>query len=40
VDDEKVANLISMDFDPGQAVAALKRHNNDLELALNDLLAA
>jgi uncharacterized UBP type Zn finger protein len=39
VDDEKVASLVSMDFDPAKAVAALKRHNNDLELALNELLA-
>ena len=38
VDDEKVASLVSMDFDPVKAVAALKRHNNDLELALNELL--
>ena len=39
VDDEKVASLVSMDFDPAKAVAALKRHNNDIELALNELLA-
>ena len=39
VDDEKVASLVSMDFDPTKAVAALKRHNNDIELALNELLA-
>jgi hypothetical protein len=31
--------LVSMDFDPGKAVAALRRHNNDLELALNELLS-
>ena len=39
VDDEKVASLVSMDFDPVKVVAALKQHDNDLELALNDLLA-
>jgi BRO1-like domain/ALIX V-shaped domain binding to HIV/UBA/TS-N domain len=39
VDDEKLANLVGMDFDPSKVVAALMRHNNDFELALNDLLS-
>ena len=39
VDDEKVASLVGMDFDSAKAFAALKRHNNDIELALNELLA-
>jgi len=39
VDDEKVANLVAMDFDPEKVVAALKRNDNNLEQALNDLLS-
>lgn len=39
VDDEKVANLVAMDFDPDKVVAALKKYDNDLEQALNDLLS-
>lgn len=38
VDDEKVASLVAMDFDPEQVVAALKKYNNNLDQALNDLL--
>ena len=38
VDDEKVANLVAMDFNPDSVVAALKKHNNDIEQALNELL--
>ena len=39
VDDSKVANLVAMEFDPEKVVAALKRHGNDFDLALNDLLS-
>jgi hypothetical protein len=39
VDDEKVANLIALDFDPEKVVAALKKHDNDFEEALNELLS-
>jgi ALIX V-shaped domain binding to HIV len=39
VDDEKFANLVAMDFDPERVVAALKKHSNDFEQALNDLLS-
>jgi hypothetical protein len=39
VDDEMFANLVAMDFDPNRVVAALKRHDNNFELALNDLLS-
>lgn len=38
VDDEKVANLVVMGFDPSRVVAALRRHRNDLDQALNELL--
>jgi hypothetical protein len=38
VDDEKVATLVSMDFEPSKVVAALKKHNNDVDQALNELL--
>jgi len=38
VDDEKVASLVAMDFDPDKVVDALKRHDNNVDLALNDLL--
>lgn len=39
VDDEKVASLISMDFDPENVVKALKKTNNNVEEALNHLLS-
>ena len=39
VDDSKVAHLLAMDFDPEKVVAALKKHNNDMDLAINDLLS-
>ena len=39
VDDEKVASLVGMDFDAEQATEALRRHNNNIEEALNDLLS-
>lgn len=38
VDDEKVASLVAMDFDPEQVVQALRKYDNDVERALNDLL--
>lgn len=38
VDDEKVASLVAMDFDPDKVVAALKKYDNDVEQALNELL--
>jgi hypothetical protein len=38
VDDLKVAHLVAMDFDPDKVVAALKRHHNDIDQALNELL--
>ncbi|KAL3944132.1 MAG: hypothetical protein SGBAC_001779 [Bacillariaceae sp.] len=40
VDDEKVATLVAMDFDPASVVAALKNKNNDVDAALNELLSA
>jgi hypothetical protein len=40
VDDEKVASLVAMDFDPDKVVAALKRCDNNIEQALNELLAS
>lgn len=39
IDDEKVASLISMDFDPEKVVAALKKCDNNMEHALNELLS-
>jgi uncharacterized membrane protein YgcG len=39
VDDEKVASLVAMDFDPDRVVAALKKHDNNVEQAINDLLS-
>lgn len=39
VDDEKVASLVAMDFDPDKVVAALKKYDNDVEHALNELLS-
>ena len=38
VDDEKVAHLVGMDFDPEKVVEALIMYNNDMEDALNHLL--
>ncbi|CAJ1953491.1 unnamed protein product [Cylindrotheca closterium] len=40
VDDEKVATLVAMDFDPANVVEALKNKNNDVDAALNELLSA
>mmetsp|Transcript_36089 Transcript_36089/g.55422 ORF Transcript_36089/g.55422 Transcript_36089/m.55422 type:complete len:534 (+) Transcript_36089:218-1819(+) len=40
VDDEKVASLVSMDFDPEKVVAALEKYDNNLEQALNELLTS
>lgn len=39
VDDEKVASLVAMDFDPDKVVAALRKHDNNMEQALNELLS-
>eukprot|EP00529_Nitzschia_sp_RCC80_P041184 CAMPEP_0113490768 /NCGR_PEP_ID=MMETSP0014_2-20120614/27215_1 /TAXON_ID=2857 /ORGANISM="Nitzschia sp." /LENGTH=133 /DNA_ID=CAMNT_0000384547 /DNA_START=1290 /DNA_END=1691 /DNA_ORIENTATION=- /assembly_acc=CAM_ASM_000159 len=39
VDDEKLAQLIAMDFDPSKAMEALKKHNNDVDQAVNELLS-
>jgi uncharacterized UBP type Zn finger protein len=39
VDDEKVASLVAMDFDPNRVFAALLRYDNNFEQALNDLLS-
>jgi hypothetical protein len=38
VDDEKVASLVAMDFDPDRVVAALRKYDNNVDQALNDLL--
>lgn len=38
VDDEKVANLVAMGFDPEQVVSALRRCDNNVDQALNNLL--
>lgn len=38
VHDEKVASLVAMDFDVDEAFAALLKHDNNMELALNELL--
>jgi hypothetical protein len=38
VDDLKVAHLVAMGFDTEKVVAALKKHNNDLDQSLNELL--
>jgi hypothetical protein len=40
VDDEKVASLVAMDFDPAKVVAALKKYDNNVEQALNELLSS
>lgn len=39
VDDEKVANLVAMDFEFEKVVKALRKHDNNFEQALNDLLS-
>ncbi|CAB9506601.1 Programmed cell death 6-interacting [Seminavis robusta] len=39
VDDEKVASLVAMDFDPEKVVEALKKYDNNVEQALNELLS-
>jgi BRO1-like domain/ALIX V-shaped domain binding to HIV/UBA/TS-N domain len=39
VDVGMVANLVAMDFDPDKVVAALRKYDNNFELALNDLLS-
>jgi hypothetical protein len=39
VDDEKVASLVAMDFEPDKVVAALKKYDNNVEQAINDLLS-
>jgi hypothetical protein len=39
VDDEKVASLVAMEFDPDKVVAALKKFDNNIEQALNELLS-
>jgi hypothetical protein len=38
VDDEKVASLVAMEFDPDRVVAALDKYDNNVEQALNELL--
>ena len=38
VDDEKVASLVAMEFDPERVVAALQKYDNNMERALNELL--
>ena len=39
VDDEKVATLVAMEFDADKVVAALEKHDNNMDHALNDLLS-
>jgi len=39
IDDEKVATLVGMEFDPDKVVAALEKHNNNVDQALNELLS-
>jgi hypothetical protein len=39
IDDEKVATLVAMEFDPAKVVAALEKYNNNVDQALNDLLS-
>jgi len=39
VDDESVATLVAMDFDPEKVVAALRKYDNNVEQALNELLS-
>mmetsp|Transcript_9423 Transcript_9423/g.22876 ORF Transcript_9423/g.22876 Transcript_9423/m.22876 type:complete len:922 (+) Transcript_9423:227-2992(+) len=38
VDDAKVRNLISMGFNPEKVVAALEKHDNNVDNAINELL--
>ena len=38
VDDQAVATLVDMGYEPAKVVAALKRHGNNIDDALNDLL--
>jgi len=40
VDDEKVATLVAMEFDAEKVVAALEKHSNDMDQALNELLSS
>jgi hypothetical protein len=40
IDDEKVASLVAMDFDPEKVVAALIKFDNNVEQALNELLSS
>jgi hypothetical protein len=39
VDDEKVATLVAMEFDPAKVVEALLKHDNNVDQALNELLS-
>jgi len=39
VDDEKVAILVAMEFDADKVVAALEKHDNNVDKALNELLS-
>jgi ALIX V-shaped domain binding to HIV/BRO1-like domain/UBA/TS-N domain len=39
VDDEKVASLVAMDFDTDKVVEALKKYDNNVDQALNELLS-
>eukprot|EP00978_Attheya_sp_CCMP212_P047515 scaffold421563_cov94-Attheya_sp.AAC.3 len=39
VDDEKVASLVGMDFDPERVVLALSKYANNIELTLNELIS-
>ena len=39
VDDEKVATLVAMEFDPAKVVAALIKYDNNVDQALNELLS-
>jgi hypothetical protein len=39
VDDEKVATLVAMEFDPAKVVAALAKYDNNMDEALNELLS-
>lgn len=39
VDDEKVATLVAMEFDPAKVVAALAKYDNNMDGALNELLS-
>jgi ALIX V-shaped domain binding to HIV/UBA/TS-N domain len=39
VDDEKLASLVAMEFDPDRVVMALRKYDNNFEQALNELLS-